>query len=870
VWRDKDVRVPGSPNPGAEVDEELEFHLLMQTEELEAVGIPREEARRRAEVEFGDLEETRRYCLKQDGMRRRKLRIGDPFRLIRDELFLAARTLIRRPGSIITPVAILAVAVALNALVLSVVRSVLLSPLPFQEPDRVAVVEEVREGGGFVRTSYPVLEAWRRDARQIQALGAYTETRLPLLGGTGPVHVDGAAVTQGFFQLLDNPLRAGRHFTSAEHSPGGPPVVAISEGLWRRAFGSDEEILGRLLELNGEQHEVVAVVRDAVTFPDGAEIWVPVERETPELMEMAGAKILVGLARLRAGATLESTGRELAEISSRVPGGASEAAAVWLNDRLLGDVRTPLLLLQGAVLLVLLAAAANAGSLLLVRGIRRRGEVALRTSLGAGSARVAVGLLLEGLLLGAGAGVAGLVLARLTLAPALALVPVDLPRGAFIRLDSTVALLAMAIAAGTGVATALIPALTGSRTSPSETLRESTEGSGTPPWIRRAMEGFVVTQVALALVLTVGAGLLIRSFISTVRENPGFDPAGVTLLDLALPEYRYRDEASRVNFARELLDRASALSGAQAVALGRNLPISGSNMTSPLVVEGSTGQTGAVQIAWVTAGYFGVLGIPVLEGRSFGDADGPDGPPVMAADRGVRTAEGYPLSVGERAHSFFGGQEFREVVGVVGPVRHGGLRVSPIPIAYVPFFQQGAAQGFTLLIRSDAPAGVVARQARELVSSLDPELAVDQVSTMDARIRRSLAEPRFYTVVLTLFGSLAVLLALAGCQAGLAHRVAARRREIGIRVALGAPTSSVRAMVLRRGLLLTGLGMGLGLLVAVPGTRLLESQLYGVTAGDPLTFGTLLVLLLGAGALASDIPARQAAGLDPAEVLREG
>jgi putative ABC transport system permease protein len=629
-------------------------------------------------------------------------------------------------------------------------------------------------------------------------------------------------------------------------------------------------ILEERLELNGEPHPVVAVVRDDVAFPDGAEIWVPLERENPEITEVAGAKILVGLARLRPGVSLENAGEELAEISARVPGGSREASAVWLKDRLLGDVRTPLLLLQGAVLLVLLAAAANAGSLLLARGVRRRGEVALRASLGAGSTRVAVGLLTEGLLIGLVAGLAGLLLARVALGPTLALVPVDLPGASQITLDPAVLSLALALAAATGMATTLLPALTGSRTAPSETLRESTQGGGTPPWIRRALEGFVVIQVALALVLTAGAGLLIRSFITTIREDPGFDPAGITLLDVALPEFRYTQEADRVAFAREVLDRAAGLPGAQAVALGRNLPISGSNMTSPLMVEGSDAQTAAVQMAWVTPGYFEVLHIPILEGRAFQASDGPDGAPVMVVDPGVRSADGSPVPVGSSAHSFFGTQGFRRVVGVAGGVRHRSLRASPVPTAYVPFFQQEAGQGFTLLVRSDAPAGVVARATREMVQALDPELAVDQVSTMSARIARSLAEPRFFTVVLTVFGILAVVLALAGCQAGLAHRVAARRREIGVRVALGAPTASVRGMILRRGLLLTGAGTLLGLAVAVPGTRLLESQLYGVTPGDPLTYGALLVLLLAAGALASDLPARRAAAMDPAEVLRDG
>jgi predicted permease len=477
---------------------------------------------------------------------------------------------------------------------------------------------------------------------------------------------------------------------------------------------------------------------------------------------------------------------------------------------------------------------------------------------------------MEGLLLGVAAGLIGLVLARLSLGPALALVPVDLPRAAQIGLGPTVALLAMTLAAGTGVATALIPAFTGSRASPSDSLRESTQGTGTPLWMRRALDGFVVIQVALAVVLTAGAGLLIRSFISTIQEDPGFDPTNVTLVDLRLPNSRYPDWAADVAFAQELLERAATLPGAQAVALGRNLPISGSNATSPLKVEGSSEQTEAVQIAWVTEAYFEVLRIPVLEGRGLHGLDRPDAPPVLLVDPGIQTAEGTYLTLGDRATSFFGEQVLREVVGIVGPVRHRGLRASPVPIVYEPFFQKGGMAVFTLLVRSDAPPGVVAREARGLVRSMDPALPVDRVTTMSARISRSVAEPRFYTVVLSVFGILAVVLALAGCQAGLAHRVADRRREIGIRMALGAQVPSVRGMILRRGVSLTVAGILLGLALAVPGTRLLESQLYGVTAGDPVTYGALLLLLLGAGALATDFPARQAASLDPAEVLREG
>jgi predicted permease len=862
--------MPGGPHPDREVAEELEFHLQMRAEELVGVGLSPEDARRQAEEEFGDLDETLRYCRHQDRRRSRRIRVRGLIRSVRDEVALALRGLGRRPASVVAPMAILTLAVALNALVLSVVRGVLFSPLPFAEEDRVVVVEEVLEEGDARRAAYPIVEAWRREGASAEVLSAYMDTPFPLQTETGPIFAEGAVVTRGFFDLFTNPLLRGRGFLSEEHATGANPVVVVSEGLWKGAYGQDPGILGRRIELEGRLHQVVGVVRDEAVFPDGTQLWVPVEQGSPQILEVAGAKIMVALARLRPGAVGAAVEEELGRISAAVVGGAPGAAVVPLGERLLGDVRRPLLLLQGAVLLVLLAATVNAGGLFLARGVRRRGEVALRASLGAGSVRVGLGLLLEGVLLGGAAGVAGLALAAVALGPALALVPGDLPRASHIGLDPWVVALALILACLTGLASALASALAGSRTSPATLLRESTPAAGSSPWIGKALEGMVVVQVALAVLLTAGAGLLLRSFVSTLQEDPGFDAANVVLVNVSLPEYRYADQASRVAFSQELLERSGGLPGVQAVALGRNLPISGSNMTSPLRVEGFGGMTEAVQVAAVTDGYFQVMRIPFLEGSGFDGADRVGGPMVLIVDPGVAAPGGQPLGVGDRAHSLFGDRDYRDILGVVGAVRHRGLRVSPVPIAYEPFFQKGGASGFTLLIRSDAPTGAVATQARQLVQSLDPSLPVDQVSTMASRIQASLAEPRFYTMVLSIFGALAVLLALAGCQAGLAHRVASRRREIGIRMALGATLPSVRAMVMGRGLALTGVGLALGILAAIPGTRLLESQLYGITPGDPFTYGALLVLLLVAGALASDAPARRAATVDPAEILKEG
>ncbi len=867
------TRLGGDVDPAREVDEELAFHLRRRAEELRDEGLSAEEARRRAEAEFGDLEATRRYCAEEDRRRIRRERAGRLPRAVWDELTLATRALLRRPREVAAPFAILAAAVALNALVFTVVRGVLLAPLPFRDTGRMVAVDEVTEQYGLSRVSYPVLDAWRQKARTVDALAGTVATQVTLVEGGEAVAVRAASVTAGWFGLFERPLLMGRPLPADAHRPGAAPALLISERLWRGRLHADPRILERTLTIDGRSWPVLGVVRAGATFPDDADAWLPLEAVSPGLMDVAGAKIMVGLAHLRPGVGADAAAMELGAISAGVDGGAPTASVVSLRERLLGDVRTPLLLLQAAVLLVLLSACANAGGMLLARGVRRRAELAVRTSVGAGSVRLAGGLLLEGVLLGAGAGLVGLAVAAAALHPALELVPKDLPRQAAIALAPTVAAFAIVLALATGVVTALVPALSGARVAPGTLLREGSAGGSTSAWLRRLLEGFVVAQVALAVLLTAGAGLLLRSFVATVSEDPGFDPSGVTVVGVSLPEYRYPDAASRLAFARELLDRARSLPGASAVALARNLPVSGSTMTSPLVTADGD-QTGSVQIALVTSGYFDVMRIPVLDGHAFGDDDREGGRPVLVLDPDVRTPEGGALGVGSRAHSYFGTpagpDSLRDVVGVVGPVRHDGLRAAPPPVAYEPFFQKGGSAFFSLLVRSAAPTADVARAARALLRSVDPGIPADDVASMTSVVARSVAAPRFYTVVLSLFGALAVVLALAGCHAGLAHRVAARRREIGLRMALGASRTDVRGMVLRRGLALTAAGALAGLVLSLPATGVLDSQLYGVEPGDPVTYVALLVLLFGAATLASDLPARRASKVDPAEALREG
>lgn len=854
-------------DPGRDVDEELRYHLERRADELVAGGMDPAEARRAARAEFGDLDGTRAYCIAEDRAAARRARRGAGLRTLADEVRGALRQLRRHPGSVAAPGLVLAAGITLNVLVFTVVEGVLLAPLGVADEADAYVLEEVQEGGGLVRAAYPVLAAWKEGATSFGHLAGYLDSPYPLVTRGAPVHVAGAAVTHGFFDLLDDPFLAGGPFSREQHTPRGAPAAILSEGLWRRAFGASPDVLGGTVRLAGTDHRVSGIVRQGAGFPDGTELWVPLESTYPDLTTIAGAKIVVALGTLRPGASEAGATEELAALSRGVDGGAPGARLTPLRDRLLGGVDSSLLLLQGSVLLLLLAACVNAGAMLLTRAVRRQGELAVRISLGAGPGRVAAGLVAEGVLLGLVAGAVGLGLAALLLGPVVRLAPPDLPRLDGLALDPGVATLALLLAAATGLLTAVAPLWTAVRLRPAVLIRDHAGRAGTSRWMRRLQEGFVVGQVALATVLTAGALLLGRSFLETVTEDPGFDPARITVVEVALPEVRYPDPASRLDFTRRMLDQAAGLPGAQAVAVGRNLPISGSNMTSPLALEGS-GTTDAVQIAAVSAGYFEVMGIPIVDGTGFGGLDREDGPATLIIDATLR-GDGSTLDVGSRARSFFGSSPPRDVVGVAGAVRHGGLREAPEPIAYEPFFQRGGAESFSLLVRSDAPAAVVAQAARDLMGRLDPELPADRVGTMAGRLRTSVAEPRFYTLGLGTFAALAVLLALAGCQAGLARQVAGQRRELGLRVALGASSGGIRGRIVRRGLTLTGAGILLGVAAALPASGLLRSQLYGVRATDPLTYLMLAAALLVAAALAADVPARRATRVDPAEVLRE-
>ena len=853
-----------------EVDAELEHHIALRVEALVREGVPEEEARRRVAREAGDLERARRYCARMDAARERAGRRRARLAGWAVEVRSALRALARRPGGPIAAVGVLAAALALNTVAFSLVEGVLLAPLPLPAAERVVVVRErpVAPGRPAAGVSWPALARWREGSRTLEGAVGWLSTSRAFADGDEPVYLEGASVSEGFLDFTGAPILAGRGLSPADHRPGAEPALVLGEGLWRRAFGGDRGVVGRRLTLDGVPHRVVGVA-GGEPWPEGAEYWVPLEAASPDLREVWGARILSVLARLRPGVGAADAAAEMGRLTADIPDGAEWRAELTpLDEDLRRGARRPLLLLQGAVALVLLIACANVGILLLARGLARREELAVRKALGGGAVRVAAGGVAEALALAAVAGVAGLAAAGPALSAVLARLPAELPRQASVAIDPAVALFGLGLALATGLAAGLVPALQALRTPAAGTLRAAASPSG-GAWAGRLRSGLVVAQVATSVVLVALAGVLLRSFVATVRQDPGFRAEGVVTVELTLPPARYPDAEDARAFVRELLPRLEALPGAEAAAAGVNLPITGSSMTSPVEVGDAGTTPEPAQVAWVTPGYFRVMGTPVVAGRAFGAADAEDGRPVAMVDEtfAERFLPGLdPL--GARARSYFGGQAPREVVGVAGAVRHGGLTEAPVPVFYEPFLQ-APRTGFFVLLRSSAPPGTALADARRVLAELDPALPVRSVATLEQRVGRSVAGPRFYATVLGAFALLSLALTVVGFTSVLAHLVGERRREIGIRMALGASRPGVRRMVVRRALALTGAGLVLGLGGALMATRALSGLLFRVAPADPVVLAALPVVMVAAAAAAAWLPARRATAVDPAVTLRE-
>ena len=801
---------------------------------------------------------------------------------LRQDFIYALRFLRKHRGFALLIVLCLALGIGANSAIFSVVDAVLLRPLPYPEADRLAILADVHQGPGGEPVEYTVsalnfLE-WRKQGQTFERLEAMYPKPFSVAGGGGePEQVPGAAVTAGLFSLLGVETEHGRTLLPEEDRPGGPRAVVISQGLWRRRFGGDLQALGRSLVVDGQSHTVVGVLKPGFHFQEEAELWVPLALNPADLPPQHQ---LVVAGRLKPGVELEEARSHMATIATRLAREYPDTNAGYtvgikgLRDSLVKDQRRGLLLLLGAVGLLLLIACANVGNLLLVRASEQRNEIAIRAAFGASRGRLVRQTLTESVVMALVGAVAGIPLAEaiLWLLPRMATEYEALLRD--VRLDYRVLAFTLVLALITGLLPGLLPAL---KTSTPNLYRRLTAGGG-----RRASEGIrgrqlqsglVVFEVAVALLLLVGAGLMIKSFALINRVEVGFERENVLTLQVSLPETGYSGEQMS-SFWRELIVRVQTLPGVTAAAATSVLPLNVDAITTTFTLENVASSSPAeplmANFRRVSPDYFDALSIPIETGRGFRDGDDLAATPVaVVSEEMARRYWGTRNPIGRRILRTAEAAKGRwlTVVGVVGDVQDSALGAQNEATLYVPIAQGARPSMFLVARTSVEPLSLVQAVGRQVLA-LDKNQPIAKVQTLDERVSGSLAKRRFHTFMLTLFASLGMLLAVVGIYSVLSYSVSQRSHEIGIRMALGAQSGDVIRLILRRGMGLAGLGMLMGLSAAFAFTRVMEGLLYGVAPTDPLVFAVIAVGLILLALVASYLPARRAARFDPMITLR--
>ncbi|MBC7931090.1 MAG: ABC transporter permease [Rubrivivax sp.] len=816
-------------------------------------------------------------------------------RTLWQDVRFALRMLWKNRGLTAVAVVALALGIGANSAIFSVVNAIVLRPLPFRDSERlVQLWGDIRQPGlEELELSAPEFTDFReRGGAIFESVAAYSTQGFNFAGAGEPERIQGAAVTASFFPTLGvEPIR-GRTFTEEEDRPGADNVVVISHALWERRFGSDPQIAGKQVALDGRGYTVVGVMPASFHFPDNdAEIWKPIAFDADLLSpNNRGSHYLLATGRLRAGVPLERAQSEVAALAGGIGGDNPQAyprgfgAKIRpLQEELVGGVRTSLFVLFGAVGLVLLIACANVASLLLARAASRRREMAVRTALGASRWRVIRQLLTESVLLSLAGGTAGLLLALWGIDVLVSLAPAGTPRVEEIGLDAGVVLFTFGVSLLTGVVFGLAPALSASKTDLNASLKEGSRGSTEGPRRARLRGLLVVAEFALALVLLAGAGLLVKSFARIQEVGTGFDPDGVLTMRLVLPEAKYKGYAEQRAFYETLFARLRALPGVESVGGNNLIPFGGGGGSRGFLIEGRPVPPGSPhpeeQLRFITAGYFDAMRIPVLRGRDFKDSD-VDGAPRVAVVSRAMAERHWPdeEAIGKRfAYAGIGRghddkPDWIEIVGVVGDIKHRGLDVASKPEIYVPVYQP-LFKGFRLPalyvgIRTSGDAASLTPAVRREVLAIDREQAVASMKTMRQRLAESIAQRRFNMSLLGLFAVVALVLAAVGVYGVMSYAVARRTHEIGVRVALGAQRGDVLRPVLRQGMRLTLAGVAVGLVGALAATRVLASLLYGVSATDPLTFAGVAALLSAVALFACLVPARRATKVDPMVALR--
>jgi putative ABC transport system permease protein len=867
--------VIGRSDMEREMEAELRFHMEAHATDLERSGVSHEEAMRRSRLEFGGVERMKEECREARGARF--------LETFSQDLRYGARTLRKSPGFTIIAALTLALGIGANTAIFSLVDGILLRPLPYADPQQLVSVKGTYPKGAVV--------AMREQMRTMDVAAYSEDHEFNLTGYGAAVRLPGTLVSAELFSILGARPELGRTFYPGEDRAGQDNFVVLSHALWQQRFAGDPAIIGRVIELEGLGRQVVGVMPADFRFPSArTELWLPLHNEARDTEAYWAGDFMPVIGRLHLGAKLEQARAEIKMFQSRVmkmfpwPMPAkwnADVSVVRLREGMVADVRGRLLMLLGAVVLVLLIACANVANLTLSRGATREKEIAIRSALGAGRGRIATQLLTESVLLAGLGGLLGLLFAKGGLWLLKAALPVDMPRLMDVHLDWRVLVFTGALAILTGFFFGLAPALQSSRIAPVESLKSG--GRGAAISVSQRLRGtLVVGEVAFAVMLVLSAGLLIRSFWAISHTNPGFKPEHLLTARITPNESFCEDAARCLTFYRNVVDQAQGSPGFAGAALVNTLPLGGRITKRNVDLEEHITAPGEnAPLFWldvVTPNYFRVMGISALAGREFNDVDEAGSPVAVVTASTARHYWPGENAIGKHMRLLKEG-EWRTVVGVISDVRAFDIQASEPEwiegTVYVPYNSTATLEDgrvpaeMTIAVRTNIDESQAESSLRRIVGGLNPEIPVSEMKTMEAVVSEAVATPASTTSLFATFASLALVLGMIGIYGVLAFLVSKRTREIGIRVALGARRQDVLWLVMREGAKFSFAGIALGLAGAMLGTRLLASELYGVSPMDAATYLSVTAVMGAVTVLACYVPTRRAMRVDPLTALRQ-
>jgi putative ABC transport system permease protein len=786
------------------------------------------------------------------------------------------RALLRQPGFTFLVVLTLALGIGANTTIFSVVNATLIEPLPFREPHQLISIEETnpKVSPEPLGASFANFKDWQAQSQVFQSLASSRMQRFILTGGDEPAFIVGQSVSSGFFSLLGAEAMIGQTFADDDDRNQDEKLLVLSYEFWQKQFGADPNITGKTITLNDAAYTIIGVMPEGFKFLRPADVWTPLQLPA-QLRETRGAHFLRVIGRLKEGASIEQARAEMDRLAGQLEVQHPVTNTGWrisltpMQEKLVGKFGTRLLLAFAAVGLLLLIACVNVANLLLARAFAQQREVAIRAALGATRWRLMRQMLTENLLIGLMGGATGLLIALWGMPLLLAMSPGDIPRINEVSIDASVLVFTIAISAGTSLLCGLVPAIRISKPDLNLALKQgaSPQSVGFKLGQQHLRGMLVVCEIAMALVLLVGAGLLARSLMKLMAVSPGFQPENALTMEISLPSFKYREPSQQMAFFSQLLERASNVPGVESAALTMVLPLSGNDSQNSFLLENDPANSEArwAGLRLISPDYFRAMGIPLLNGRDFNVGDTGSSPEVIIINEAMRRRY-WPDqdAIGKR---IFFGESPSTIVGVAGNVKHLGLDAEEKPEMYMPFLQSPTSQAILVARAKTDPLSLVAALRGE-VSAIDKDQPVERIQTLTEVLSQSVAQPRFSALLLGLFSLLALILAASGIFGVVAYSVSQGRHEIGIRMALGAQRVDVLKLVVKQGTVLILAGVVIGIAASLALTRVLSSLLFEVSATDPLTFTLIPLLLAGVAVSACAIPARRATRVDPMVALR--